>query len=64
MTKAELLQRDIQELAQTAIEHLKMVRDYSSSPQDVWLARMELNRIQELTAELEQQLTKLKETAS
>lgn len=37
-----------------------MLRDYATTPDNVWLARNELNRIQELSAELEQLLADIK----
>jgi hypothetical protein len=40
-------------------EHLKLLRDYATTPGNTWLARAELTRINQLTAELEQILSQL-----
>ncbi len=41
-------------------EHLKILRDYATTPDNIWLARGELNRIQEKLAEVERLLALLK----
>ena len=40
------------ELSQEIETHLKLLRDYASSPGDLWLARGELSKINSLMAEV------------
>jgi hypothetical protein len=50
---------ELQERCSSLIERVRLLRDYATTPGDVWLARGELNRIQELAAEIEQLLAKI-----
>lgn len=42
-------------------EHVKLLRDYATTPGNVWLARGELERISELSAEIDALLRAIKE---
>lgn len=41
------------------MEHVKMLRDYGTTPGSVWLARSELTRISQLVSEAEQLLASI-----
>jgi len=41
------------------MEHVKMLRDYGTTPGSVWLARSELTRISQLVGEAEQLLASI-----
>lgn len=41
--------------------HVKLLRDYATTPKNVWLARSELNHISECVGTIEGLLTQLKE---
>ena len=41
-------------------EHVKLLRDYATTPDNVWLARGELAQIQQLSGEVEQLLAIIK----
>jgi hypothetical protein len=40
--------------------HVKLLRDYATTPDNIWLARGELNRINEMCAEVDALLTEIK----
>jgi hypothetical protein len=42
------------------IEHIKLLRDFATTPGNIWLARSELNRINQMAAEMEQILSSIK----
>jgi hypothetical protein len=42
-------------------DHVKLLRDYATTPKNVWLARGELNHISECVGTIEGLLTQLKE---
>ncbi len=41
-------------------EHLKLLRDYATTPGDVWLAKGELTKINGLSGEMDALLAKIK----
>jgi hypothetical protein len=43
------------------MEHVKMLRDYATTPGSVWLASSELTRINQLAGEAEQLLSAIKQ---
>ena len=43
-------------------DHVKLLRDYGTTPGNEWLARSELNQIQEIVAQIEQLLSEIKES--
>jgi hypothetical protein len=45
------------------MEHVKMLRDYATTPGSVWLARSELARINQLAGEAEQLLAAIKQAS-
>ncbi len=58
---ADTLRAQIIERSETLAEHVKLLRDYATTPDNVWLARGELNHISEYVGELEGLLTQLKQ---
>ena len=45
------------------MEHIKMLRDYATTPGSVWLARSELSRINQLISETEQLLSAIQQAS-
>jgi hypothetical protein len=41
-------------------EHINLMRDYATTPGNVWLAKGELNRINELSAQVDRVLEEIK----
>jgi len=60
---ADELRSRIAERCQQLATHLTLLRDYATTPHNVWLARGELNKISEQVGELESLLAQLKQTA-
>ncbi|HUC87158.1 MAG TPA: hypothetical protein VMR75_02435 [Candidatus Saccharimonadales bacterium] len=58
---ADLLRGQIIEHCEQLIQHIKLLRDYATTPDNVWLARGELNQINERVGEVEALLAQLKE---
>lgn len=58
---ADSLREKIIERCEVLAEHVKLLRDYATTPDNVWLARGELNQIGERVGELEALLTQLKQ---
>ncbi len=56
-------QEMIHESCQEMMDHVKLLRDYATTPGNVWLARSELNRIQELAGDIELLLARIKAEA-
>lgn len=50
-----LIHRQCDEL----LEHVKQLRDYATTPNNAWLAKSELQRLQALVSEIEQSLQRL-----
>jgi hypothetical protein len=61
MTKVDATQRQILDRCATLNEHVKLLRDYATTPGNGWLARSELTQIQELVTQIEQLLNQLKD---
>ena len=40
--------------------HVKLLRDYATTPDNIWLARGELNKLNEMSAEIDALLTEIK----
>ena len=62
MQPIERTQGQVIELCEQLAAHIKLLRDYATTPDNVWLARGELNRINEISAEVEKLLAELKAT--
>ncbi len=60
-SSADPLREHILDQCQNVIDHTKLLRDYATTPRNVWLARTELNQINQCLAEIEGLLTQLKE---
>jgi hypothetical protein len=58
---ADILRGQIADHCQELAARLKLLRDYATTPGDVWLARGELNQIAQHISELEGLLAQLKE---
>jgi hypothetical protein len=58
---ADLLRGQIIEHCEQLVERVKLLRDYATTPDNVWLARGELNQIGERVGEIETLLAQLKE---
>lgn len=43
--------RELIELTEELVKHLKLLRDYAASPGDLWLARSEHNKANSMIAE-------------
>ncbi|HVE80524.1 MAG TPA: hypothetical protein VNA68_00015 [Candidatus Dormibacteraeota bacterium] len=56
----ETSQSQLHDLCGDLMEHTKLLRDYGTTPGNVWLARSELNKIDQLTGEIEQLLEEIK----
>lgn len=54
--------KQIIELTAELADQLKVLRDYATTPDNTWLARGELNRIQENLGEVERLLTQIKQS--
>jgi hypothetical protein len=52
----------LQERCVALTNHVKLLRDYATTPDNVWLARSELSQIQQLVSEIEQLLTDINRT--
>lgn len=48
------------ELCEQMVTHIKLLRDYATTPDNVWLARGELNQINELSGQAEELLQQIK----
>jgi hypothetical protein len=59
-TSADHLRGQIIEHCEQLVEHVKLLRDYATTPDNVWLARGELNQINEQVGEVEGLLAQLK----
>ena len=59
-SESERLQGQLIEQCEELNAHVRLLRDYSTTPDNVWLARGELNRIREIVGEIEELLAKLK----
>ena len=53
-------QSQLLEACERMTEHVKMLRDYATTPDNIWLARSELNHITELAGEMEELLSQIK----
>ena len=53
------LRREILELCQSMDEHIKLLRDYSLTPGNGWLAKSELSKLHGQTSEMETLLHEL-----
>lgn len=60
MQKPNDAQAHLHDVATEMAEHVSLLRDYATTPGNVWLARSELNRIQELAGEVEKLLEQIK----
>lgn len=48
------------EACQRLVEHANLLRDYALNPGNTWLAKSELSKINELSAELDKLLQEIK----
>ena len=48
-------------LSNEMLEHAKLMRDYATTPGNVWLARSELQKIMQLATEMETILQEIKQ---
>jgi len=62
--QAERLQGQLINYCEDLNAHVKLLRDYATTPDNVWLARGELNQIGELTAQIDMLLTELKSVSN
>lgn len=60
MKKAENAQTQLHDACSQLAEHVALLRDYATTPGNVWLARAELSRLQELAGEVEKLLEQIK----
>jgi hypothetical protein len=58
---ADHVRGQIIEYCEQLVGHVKLLRDYATTPDNVWLARSELNQINERIGEVESLLAQLKE---
>lgn len=63
LTPAKQKQQELLELCQDLEEHIRLARDYATTPGNIWIARNELNIIGRMVAELESKLSEI-ETAN
>ncbi len=62
MTKrSEDAQGQLIDLCEQLMSHVKLLRDYATTPDNIWLARGELNQIGEMTAEIDKLLAQIKD---
>lgn len=54
------LRSQFQSLTEDLMEHLKLARDYATTPHNAWLSRTELNNAGNILAELETTLDRIK----
>lgn len=59
---SERLQGQLIERCEELTAHVKLLRDYATTPDNVWLAKGELSRITELAGDIEDLLTALNQT--
>lgn len=62
LTPADKKRQELLELCQDLEQHIRLARDYGTTPGDIWLARSELNIIGRLVADLENKLSEITET--
>lgn len=58
-TPAEKHQQELFDICQSLEDHIRLARDYATTPGNTWMARDELNTIGRLVAELESKLSDL-----
>lgn len=58
-SSADQLQSQLLDQCEQLTAHVKLLRDYATTPDNVWLARGELSRIGEYTAEIDNLLAKI-----
>lgn len=56
----EALISHFQDLCAQMSEHLKLLRDYGTTPNNSWLASSELSKISQLVAAIESTIAKIK----
>ena len=59
---SDKLRAECLELSATLIDHVKLLRDYATTPGNAWLAKGELSKVSTLTSELSELLEQLAET--
>lgn len=64
MTKSPDSKAQIKEFTDELGEHVKLIRDYATTPGNVWLARGELNKASRLLGEIELILDQIKQESS
>jgi hypothetical protein len=57
---ADQLQESLLDRCEQLMEHVKLLRDFATTPDNVWLARGELSQISEQLGEIDSLLAKLK----
>ena len=62
MNPTEKAQSQLISTCERMTEHVKMLRDYATTPDNVWLARSELNQITVLAGEMEELLSQIKQS--
>ena len=60
-TPADELRGQIGERCEQLVRHIKLLRDFATTPDNVWLARGELNQINQQAGEIEGLLAQLKQ---
>lgn len=60
MEKTEDAQTMLHDACAQMADNVALLRDYATTPGNVWLARSELSRIQELAGEVEKLLEQIK----
>jgi hypothetical protein len=58
---SETAETQLIEICNLLTEHVKLMRDYATTPGNEWLARSEVSQIQELMAQVEELLAKIKQ---
>ncbi len=60
--RAEDAQSKLLDSCEQLVAHVKLLRDYATTPDNIWLARGELNKINEMSAEVDALLTEIKDS--
>lgn len=61
LSPADQARADYLMLCSELMEHAKLMRDYATTPGNIWLARSELNKIMALATELERLMDTIKQ---
>ncbi|HEX7259767.1 MAG TPA: hypothetical protein VF272_02435 [Candidatus Saccharimonadia bacterium] len=59
-TPGEEAQAKLLDACEQLMAHVKLLRDYATTPDNIWLARGELNKINEMGTEIDALLNEIK----